>query len=191
MADSCTPKRPRAVGQEGLERVAHGQEGDLVPGDLGLAEQARLQRLAARIEARAAQPRQVEEVHLPHARNADGAEEGPHLEVGAGFLAGLARGALGHGLAHFHEAGRQRPLAQARLDGALAQQHAIVQVGHGAHHHQRVDVVDLAAGRADGALTRVAVVRHAVDHGRAASLAILDRVRMLHPASLGQGPGQD
>ena len=53
---------------------------------------------------------------------------------------------LGDGLADFHESRRNGPVAVARLDGALAQQHLLAVLRHAADYHQRVHVVDLAAG---------------------------------------------
>jgi len=86
----------------------------------------------------------------------------------------LARCALRHGFVEFHEAGWQRPLAPARFNVALAQQHPIAENRDRAHHVQRILVMDRVAGRADGARLGVAVVRNAIDHGHAAVLAVLD-----------------
>jgi hypothetical protein len=121
-------------------------------------------------------------VHLPHAHHADHREEALHLVVGAGLFIGFARSALGGGFAKLHEARGQRPFAPARLDVALAQQHLVAEHGNGAHHVQRVLVVDGAAGGADGAFLGVAIVRNAVDHRGAAVLAVLDGYAQDHEA---------
>ena len=73
----------------------------------------------------------------------------------------------------FHETRRQCPEAVPGLDVAAAQEHAVLPHRHGAHHVQRVLVVDLAAVGADGALA-VVVGRHAVGGRGAAHAAVLD-----------------
>ena len=61
------------------------------------------------------------------------------------------------GFAVLHEAGGHRPKAQARLDGAPAQQDPALPFGHAAEHQQRVLVMDHAAVRADVARQVIAV----------------------------------
>ena len=86
-----------------------------------------------------------------------------------------AQTALQQRLAEFHEAGRQCPFAKSRMNRTPAQQHALVQVRHGADDVQRVLVVDRRAGRTDRAHARVAVVGHAVVDRRAAIAAVPHR----------------
>jgi hypothetical protein len=61
------------------------------------------------------------QVDLVDVRQADHAVEAEDFHPRAGFLQGFPGGALGGGLAVFHEAGRQGPQAVFRLDGAAAQ----------------------------------------------------------------------
>jgi hypothetical protein len=56
------------------------------------------------------------------ARHVQQGEQLAKLDIRTSFFLGFAHGGLGGGFIVFHEAGRQRPVAVARLDGALAQQ---------------------------------------------------------------------
>ena len=114
---------------------------------------------------------QVEHVHLMHAGDVEQREQRTERDVGAGFLLGFAHGGLGGGFIVFHEAGRQGPIAVARLDGALAQQdlQGAVRLPHRnrAQHHFRVLIVDRAAGGANVAGTVVAGRNRQADGGGA------------------------
>ena len=77
--------------------------------------------------------------------------------MGLGFFQRLAAGAVFDGLAHFQEAGRQRPEAAARRNGAATQQHAAGLDHHGASDDLWIFIVDMSAGRTDQPLAVIAV----------------------------------
>ncbi len=92
-----------------------------------------------------------EDVHLLHVRHVDHREQRAEVDARAGLLERFADRAVAGGLADFHEPGRQRPLAVARLDRAPAQQHPLAPHGDGADDRARIDVMDrpaLVAARA-------------------------------------------
>ena len=116
----------------------------------------------------------MKHMNLADAGHIEQREEALQRELRAGLFQRLASGALGHRFVELHEAGRQRPFAPTRLDVAFAKQNLAAPVGHGPDDDQGVLVVDAVADRADGALLRVAIVRNAIDRGRAAVLAVFD-----------------
>jgi hypothetical protein len=63
----------------------------------------------------------------------------------------------------FEIAGRHRPEAAARFDGAAAQEHLALMPDHGANHDARVLVIDEAAGGADIAFMGVAIGNDALE----------------------------
>ena len=85
-----------------------------------LFKQARFNGFVARVKLVAEQARPVKQVHLPHTRNVHQGKQAFHFELGTGFFHRLARRAFSHRFVELHEARRQRPLAPARLDVALA-----------------------------------------------------------------------
>ena len=120
-------------------------------------------------------------MHLPHAGHVQHAEQRAHLDLCPGLFIGFAGCALRGGFVQLHEACGQRPFAPARLNVALAQQHApIGRGGHGADDVQRVFVVHRVAGGADGAQLGIAIVRQAVHHGVAAVAAVFDGAAVGH-----------
>ena len=110
-------------------------------------------------------------MNLARAHHIQKAEQRLQLEVRPGFLDRFADGALGQGLAEFHEAGRQSPETLARLDVAAAQQHLFAPDRQRADHIQRVLVVHDLAGAAHRTVA-VVIGRHEVIRGRAAGLAM-------------------
>ena len=70
-------------------------------------------------------------------------------DIGAGFFHGFADGGVAGGFIVFHEAGRQRPVAEARFDRALAQQDAHIATfipdRDGAQYHLWILVMNSAA----------------------------------------------
>jgi hypothetical protein len=111
-----------AVGEEQLQRGADGGESQVVPRDLVFGEQAHVQAFDAGREIEVEQLGQIEQVDLVHVGHVQQREQLAQPDVGAGFFLGLAHRCLVRGFLVFHEAGRQGPVAVARLDGALAQQ---------------------------------------------------------------------
>src|SRR5690606_33815171 len=72
------------------------------------------------------------------------------------FLDRFAGRTLDGRFAVLHEAGRQRPVAVARVDRTLAQQHAIAPDRDRSEHHVRILIMDRAAVRATVARAVVA-----------------------------------
>src|SRR6266850_5925366 len=161
-----------AVGEPALERQADRAEGDLLPRDRRLLDEGHFQRFLAGLELEVAQPGAVEEVHLVHPRHRDQRERLAELDDGARLLERLAKRRLRRGLVVLHEAGRQRPVAVARLDRAAAEKQAPLVLRDRADDQLRVLVVDLAAVVAHPARQRVAG-RHALHDRRAAVSAEL------------------
>jgi hypothetical protein len=62
------------------------RNGDLLPRNLVLGEQARFDGLVAWREHVAQEPGPVEQVHLAHARHAQHREQAFHRDLGAGFF---------------------------------------------------------------------------------------------------------
>ena len=122
---------------------------------------------------------------LSYLGHVDETEQPAQLDVGSGFLVGFALGPAAGGFGQFHKACRQRPFAAARLDIALAQQHApVVRHGQGADHIERVFIVDGVAGRANGTFACVPIVRNAVGDCGAAFAAELDGAAKNHSATI-------
>ena len=69
-------------------------------------------------------------------------------------------------LSELEEALRETPLALARRDGALAEQHLAFPLAHGSHHHLGVLIRDVCARSAAGSLALVAT-RHSPLHSLA------------------------
>ncbi|MNT25930.1 hypothetical protein D3C72_1614760 [compost metagenome] len=95
-----------------------------------------------------------------HALHVQQREQGPQFDIRARFLHRFAFGRVGRCFIVFHEAGRQRPVTEARLDGPLAQQDLQLPIffpdGNRADHHFRVLVMDGVAVGAHIARTVVA-----------------------------------
>ncbi|MNC85182.1 hypothetical protein D3C83_07680 [compost metagenome] len=79
-------------------------------------------------------------------RNVIEGVERTDLDAGIGFLQRLAQRALKGGFAVLHVACRHGPQSVARLDGAAAQQDAVLPLGYAAHHHARILVMNRMAG---------------------------------------------
>ena len=141
----------------------------------------------ARIEIRAQQTRPVVQMDLSHARHIHQGEQFSEFDEGSRLLVCLALGALCRGLAQFHEAGWQCPLAPAWLDVSLAQQNVltgVAPIGDGADNIERVLVVDGLALGAYRPLAGIPIVWQSIDHGRAAFPAVFD-LMALHTRSVG------
>src|SRR6185503_12363398 len=151
-----TVRAARAVGEPVLQGQAHRAEGNVLPWNLRFFEQRYFQAFIARLELEIEQARPVEHVDLVDVRDRNHAEGRRELHARAGFLEGLARRALRGGFAVFHEAGRQRPVAVARLDGAPAQENPVLPLRQAADHQPGVLVMDAAAGVAEIARQRIA-----------------------------------
>src|SRR5690606_18219141 len=98
---------------------------DLLPRNLGLGEQPRFEAFRAGVEFRTEHLRPEEHVDLVDVRYVEHRKQRADPDPGAGLLDRLALRAFSGGLAVLHEAGRQRPVAIARLDGPAAQQHPV------------------------------------------------------------------
>ena len=129
---------------------------NVVPWDFCLAEHTYVQALRSRREV-AQQLRGEEQVHLAGIDHVHRREQVADLNLGTGFLPGLAGSTLGLGFSEFHEAGRHRPVAVARFYRALAQQDFAVFFGDAADHHERILVVNVSAGIADPALVGISL----------------------------------
>src|SRR3546814_1300962 len=74
------------------------------------------------------------------------------------FLQGFARCALCAALAKLHEAGRERPQTEARLDVATTHQHPAISVFRNHADDQfRIQILDMSAAAADVAWQMIAV----------------------------------
>src|SRR5690606_8111137 len=81
---------------------------------------------------------------------------------------GFPLGTRSRGLAQFHEARRQCPVAVAGLDGPFAQQHLVLPDRNGADYHARILIVDGAAAFAH--IAHAGVVRRNAPHERDTAL---------------------
>ena len=99
---------------------------------------------------------QVDQLHLVDVDDGGQCIEALDLDLGAGLLLGFPACRLFGGLAVLHESRRQGPVAQARLDGAPAQQDLGAVDRQAAGDDARILVVDGAAAVADVARTVVA-----------------------------------
>ena len=86
------------------------------------------------------------------------------LDLRACLFIGFPQGALLGGFAQFQKTGRQRPLAQARLDGTAAEQDLIAPDRQATGNDVRILIVHGLATGADCALAAVAI-RYAMFHG--------------------------
>src|SRR6266850_5158334 len=140
-----------AIGEPVPQGCADRAKGDLLPGNPFLIEEGHLEGLFAGPEAQVQQPAEVEQMHLVHPRHRDHAERRAELDAGAGFLERLAQRRLARGLVVLHEAGGQRPVAVAGLDGPPAQQYFSLKFWNTTDDQPGVLIVDLAAVVADPA----------------------------------------
>ena len=145
-----------AVGKEKAQRLAHGGERDLVPGNFAFVEELHFETFLAGVDVDVEQTRQVEEMHLMHVRHVQQREQALDLDARARFLQRLARGAFARRFVHFHEARGQGPVAVARFDRAPAEQHLVVPDRHRADDVARILIVDGAAVTAHEAFAVVA-----------------------------------
>src|SRR5690349_21096235 len=106
--------------QIALERKARARKGDVRPRNLVLADELHLETLGPRPELGLVQCRAEEHMDLMRAEHRDQAQERTDLDLRHRFLMAFAGRALLQRLAHFHEPGRDRPVAETRLDRALA-----------------------------------------------------------------------
>src|SRR3990170_5953390 len=83
---------------EMAERPAHRGERDVVPGNVGPAEQADLDAFRAGCDLGRQQTGAIDYLHLAQPRDAVDAEHAVDLDPCARFLPGLAQGAFGGGL---------------------------------------------------------------------------------------------
>src|ERR1035437_4605392 len=145
-----------AVVEKMPERGRAGAKGDLFPRNLRLLEQRHFQAFRSRGEIEIEQPRAVKNVHLVDLRHRQHAEQIADLDARIGFLQRLAQRRFARGLAVFHEARGRRPVAAARLDGALAQQDFALPLRDAADHHFGIRVVNGVAGLAHVAREAIA-----------------------------------
>src|SRR4051812_15831350 len=138
-----------------LQREADRAEGNLLPRHLRFFVKRDLEAFFAWLEIQRGEPRGVEKMHLVHARHGNQAERREQLDLGAGFFERFPNRALCSRLVVLHEAGGQRPIAVARLDGAAAQKHLALVFGHRADDEARILIVDVAALVAHPARQRV------------------------------------
>ena len=161
------------VGDEVAQGQRDGAESDFVPGKGGRVEQRDLEGFVARGKVQIEQPGAKHQMHLTDVRHGNHGVQRAELDARAALLGGLAPGGLGDAFPVFHEARRQRPAAAARLDGAPAQEDAILPHRQGANHQAGIAVMDCATGLAD--MPRQGIARrNAQAHGRSASRAEID-----------------
>src|SRR5882762_2216822 len=152
-----------AIGEPVPQGCADRAEGDLLPRNPFLIEEAHLEGLITGLEAEVQQPAEVEEVHLIRPRHRDHTERRTELDSRAGFLQRLAQRRLARGLVVLHEAGGQGPVAIARLDGAPAEENFSFKFGNATYDQLGIFIMDLAAVVADPARQRVPR-RHALQY---------------------------
>ena len=92
----------------------------------------------------------IKEVNLADVADADQGERRVNLNVGAGFFARFAPCRLVRGFAIFQEAGVERPIAYARLDGTAAKKDFVFPGANAPDHQARVFLMDVGAAAADG-----------------------------------------
>ncbi len=138
-----------AVLEVQAQRHRDRAEGEFVPRDFMLGEEAGLKRLLAGPEVEIQEACAVQDVDLANVRDVDQRIHVADFDSRAGFFCSFSGRRLRSGFVVFHEARRQRPLAIARLDGAAAQQDAVFPLGNGTDDHLRIAVMDRAAGIAD------------------------------------------
>src|SRR5205807_10470248 len=112
--------------------------------------------LASRSEIEIEQLRAKKNVYLLDVRNVEHREQRSEPNACPGFFRRFAFRALRSALADLHEARRQRPLAVARLDGALAKKNSFAPDRYRPDDRPRIHVVNLAALIAAVALAIVA-----------------------------------
>lgn len=87
----------------------------------------------------------------------DHRERGVDCYSGAGFFPGFADCCFASAFTVFHEARRQRPVAEARFNCPFAKQDSILPFGNTANDQTGILVMDVTARRADQAREIVAV----------------------------------
>jgi len=155
------------VGEIKLQRSRDRAEGDLVPRDFALVEQAHFQTLGSGREIEVEQLGTKKNVHLLDVGYIEHRKKRPESDARAGFFDRLTLGALCSAFADLHEPGWKRPLSIPRLDGALAKQDLIAPHGNRAYYRSGIYVVNLAAVIAAIALAIVAG-RNPAQHRRTA-----------------------
>src|SRR3546814_825258 len=100
----------------------------------------------------------MNQVNLTDIRHIDDHQQIIDLHIDLRFLHGFARCALCAALAKLHEAGRERPQTEARLDVATTHQHPAISVFRNHADDQfRIQILDMSAAAADVAWQMIAV----------------------------------
>ena len=141
----------------GVERPAHGGEGELAPGNLPPAHQAHSGAFRAGRNRRRGEARAENQLHLREARDGKDGEQPVDLDGRARLLDRLALRPVLRRLMQLQIARRQGPEALARLDGPPAEQQPAAERGNRAHHDLRVLIGDMPAIGADQPLPVIAL----------------------------------
>ncbi len=120
-----------------------------MPGNFLRAEQGDFQAFFACAVIRADQSPAVKKVYLINVGDADHGEGGIDRHSGSTFFQCFAEGALGSGFTVFHEAGRKRPEATLRFNGAPAKQDHAFPFGDATDNQSGVFVVYVTTCAAD------------------------------------------
>jgi len=140
-------KMPReAVCKEQAQGLGSGWESQVFPGNLGFTEQSYLKTFFTGGEIEVKQAGSIEQMNLMHMRHIQQREQLLQLDACSRFFQRFPDCALGGGFTDFHKSGWQGPIAEARFDGAAAQQNLVVPDGQGADYIAGVLVVNRAAG---------------------------------------------
>src|SRR5262249_10686111 len=146
------------------ERPAHRWKGEVGPRDLLPAEEADLGALGAGCDVGRGEVGAVDHLYLGKPRDGVDGEHAIELDLGAGLFPRLAQGAVGRGLVQLEVAGGQRPVSAPRMDGAAAEEDAVLPAADRADDDLGVLVGDEAAVAADQPLA-VVPRGHPADEG--------------------------
>src|SRR5665213_2254450 len=91
----------------------------------------------------------IHQMHLAYVRHGIDREQTVDDDVGAGFLARFAAGALLRRFMFFQKSGRQGPVVLSWFDGAATQQNVFAMHHDGTHDDLRIGIVDVTALSAD------------------------------------------
>jgi len=132
-----------------FEAVRHTAECHIFPGNFGGPYQANFEALFPCRMIRGGEASAIEEVNLVYMRDADHREWCVDNDFCACLLERLPGCGLGSGLAIFHEPGRERPVADSRLDCPPAKKNSVFPGRDAADHQSRIFIVNMAAAFAD------------------------------------------
>src|SRR5882724_436395 len=170
------------------ESPADRGEGDLRPRDFVPSEQPDLGAFRPGRDVRRGQVRAIDDLHLREPRDRVDREHALDLDLGARLLPGLAKRAVGGGLVQLVIAGRQGPETFSRIDGAPAQQDAVLPAADRADDDLRIFIVDETAIVANEALAVVAFRHPAHEGSRGASRRLAHAPRVTQTRT-GNKPG--